>query len=111
VDRVRGAGRTDWPGHCDGGAGDGARAGAAGAEFLAFRPWELAHVGGVPLAARGDVALVYDLPGPAGVPKAPVGDCSEMGENMIDLDPLRTQSRLPPATEHRLASWVAELRS
>ncbi len=39
----------------------------AGAEFLAFRPWELAHVGGVPLAARGDVALVYDLPGPAGV--------------------------------------------
>jgi len=83
----------------------------AGAEFLAFRPWELAHVGGVPLAARGDVALVYDLPGPAGVPKAPVGDCSEMGENMIDLDPLRTQSPLPPATEHRLASWVAELRS
>lgn len=50
----------------------------AGAEFLAFRPWELAHVGGVPLAARGDVALVYDLPGPAGVPKAPVGDALRM---------------------------------
>ncbi|MGH3940872.1 MAG: hypothetical protein ACRDTG_19990 [Pseudonocardiaceae bacterium] len=35
----------------------------AGAELLAFRPWELAHVGGEPLAARGDVTLVYDLPG------------------------------------------------
>lgn len=46
----------------------------ADAEFLAFRPWELAHVGGVPLAARGDVGLVYDLPGPDGVTKAPVGD-------------------------------------
>jgi hypothetical protein len=34
----------------------------AGAQFLAFRPWELAHVDGVPLAARGDVALVYELP-------------------------------------------------
>jgi hypothetical protein len=51
----------------------------AGAEFLAFRPWELAHVGGVPLAVRGDVALVYDLPGPAGVAnKAPVGDALRM---------------------------------
>jgi hypothetical protein len=50
----------------------------AGAEFLAFRPWELAHVGGMPLAARGDVALVYELPGPAGVPKAPVGDALRM---------------------------------
>ena len=43
-----------------------------GAEFLAFRPWELAHVDGVPLAARGDVALVYDLPGANGAAKAPV---------------------------------------
>jgi len=42
----------------------------AGAEFLAFRPWELAHVDGVPLAARGDVALVYDLPGLAGASQA-----------------------------------------
>ncbi|MGH3902500.1 MAG: hypothetical protein ACRDTA_30435 [Pseudonocardiaceae bacterium] len=50
----------------------------AGAEFLAFQPWELAHVGGVPLAARGDVALVYDLPGPAGVAKEPVGDALRM---------------------------------
>jgi hypothetical protein len=40
----------------------------AGAEFLAFRPWELAHVSGVPLAARGDVALVYELPGQYGPP-------------------------------------------
>lgn len=46
----------------------------AGAEFLAFRPWELAHVDGVSLAARGDVALVYDLPGTNGSAKAPVGD-------------------------------------
>jgi hypothetical protein len=50
----------------------------AGAEFLAFRPWELAHVGGVPLAARGEVALVYDLPGPALVSKAPVGEALRM---------------------------------
>ncbi len=50
----------------------------AEAEFLAFRPWELAHVGGVPLAARGDVALVFDLPGLAGVAKAPVGDALRM---------------------------------
>ncbi|MGH3669385.1 MAG: hypothetical protein ACRDSH_01935 [Pseudonocardiaceae bacterium] len=42
------------------------------AEFLAFRPWELAHVGGLPLAARGDVGLVYDLPGAARATKAPV---------------------------------------
>ncbi|MEO7196232.1 MAG: hypothetical protein ABIZ05_15710 [Pseudonocardiaceae bacterium] len=42
-----------------------------GAEFLAFRPWELAHVDGVPLAARGDVALVYDLAG-ASQAKVPV---------------------------------------
>ncbi len=48
------------------------------AEFLAFRPWELAHVGGVPLAARGDVALVYGLPAPAGLAKAPVGDALRM---------------------------------
>jgi hypothetical protein len=38
----------------------------AGAEFLAFRPWEPAHVDGVPLATRGDVALIYDLPGGCG---------------------------------------------
>jgi CHAT domain len=50
----------------------------AGGEFLAFRPWELAHVGGVPLAARGDVSLVYDLPGPPGVGKAPVGAALRM---------------------------------
>ncbi len=45
-----------------------------GAEFLAFRPWELAHVDGVPLAARGDVALVYDLLSANGAAKAPVGE-------------------------------------
>jgi tetratricopeptide (TPR) repeat protein len=50
----------------------------ANAEFLAFRPWELAHVGGVPLAARGDVALVYDLPSPTRVMKASVGDALRM---------------------------------
>ena len=50
----------------------------AGAEFLAFRPWELAHVDGVPLAARGDVALVYELPGANGPAKAPVGEVLRM---------------------------------
>lgn len=52
----------------------------AGAEFLAFRPWELAHVDGVPLAARGDVALVYELPGANGAaaPKAPLGAALRM---------------------------------
>ncbi|MGH3979572.1 MAG: CHAT domain-containing protein, partial [Pseudonocardiaceae bacterium] len=49
-----------------------------GAQFLAFRPWELAHVGGVPLAARGDVALVYDLAGANGAPKAPVAEALRM---------------------------------
>jgi len=49
-----------------------------GAQFLAFRPWELAHVDGVPLAARGDVALVYDLPGSVGAAKAPVADALRM---------------------------------
>jgi tetratricopeptide (TPR) repeat protein len=50
----------------------------AAAEFLASRPWELAHVGGVSLAARGDVGLVYDLPGPAAGVKAPVGEALRM---------------------------------
>jgi tetratricopeptide (TPR) repeat protein len=47
----------------------------ATAEWLAFLPWELAHVDGRPLAARGDVCLAYDLAaGGAGAPqKAPVG--------------------------------------
>jgi len=43
------------------------------AEFMVFRPLELAHVGGVPLASRGDVTLVFDFPGTTG-PKAPVAD-------------------------------------
>ncbi len=50
----------------------------AGAEFLAFRPLELAHIGGVPVAARGHVALVYDLPGPPRSVKAPVGEALRM---------------------------------
>jgi len=33
----------------------------AAAQWLAFLPWELAHVDGRPLAARGDVCLAYDL--------------------------------------------------
>lgn len=38
-------------------------------------PLELAHAGGRPLAARGDVPLVYDIvPGSAGRRKNPVGD-------------------------------------
>ncbi|MGQ0776735.1 MAG: hypothetical protein ACT4NY_20325 [Pseudonocardiales bacterium] len=50
----------------------------AGAEFLAFRPLGLAHIGGVPVAARGHVALVYDLPGPPRSVKAPVGEALRM---------------------------------
>ncbi len=50
----------------------------AGAEFLAFRPLELAHIGGVPVAERGHVALVYDLPGPPRSVKAPVGEALRM---------------------------------
>jgi hypothetical protein len=34
----------------------------AGAEWLAFLPWELAHAAGRPLASYGDITLVYDLP-------------------------------------------------
>jgi hypothetical protein len=34
------------------------------AEFLLFRPLELAYVDGIPLARRGDVSLVYDVGAP-----------------------------------------------
>jgi hypothetical protein len=37
-------------------------------------PVELAHVAGVPLAARGEVALVYDIAAPDGMRKDPVGE-------------------------------------
>lgn len=50
----------------------------AGAEFLAFRPLELAHIGGVPIAAWGHVALVYDLPSPPRLVKAPVDGALRM---------------------------------
>src|SRR5690606_8661014 len=43
------------------------------AELLLLRPSELAHVDGVPLAARGDVSLVYEVETPARG-KPPVGD-------------------------------------
>ncbi|MGH3822269.1 MAG: hypothetical protein ACRDRA_05440 [Pseudonocardiaceae bacterium] len=49
-----------------------------GAEFMAYRPWELAHVDGMPLAARGDVTLVYDLPGPSAAAKTRVGESLRM---------------------------------
>jgi CHAT domain len=45
----------------------------AGAEFVAFRPLELAHIGGMPLAARGHVSLVYDFLGSPRLEKVPVG--------------------------------------
>jgi CHAT domain len=44
------------------------------AGFAAGWPLELAHVGGVPLAARGDVSFVYAPAGKAGPPKSEVGD-------------------------------------
>jgi tetratricopeptide (TPR) repeat protein len=40
-------------------------------EFLLFRPLELAHVDGMPLAGRGDVGFVFDV-GAAGRDKQPV---------------------------------------
>jgi tetratricopeptide (TPR) repeat protein len=44
-----------------------------GAEWLAFLPWELAHDdAGQPLAARGDVTLVYDLRAQPQAAKLPV---------------------------------------
>jgi hypothetical protein len=49
-----------------------------GAEFVAFRPLELAHIGGVPVAAQGHVAVVYDFPGSPRSVKAPVGEALRM---------------------------------
>ena len=43
-------------------------------EYVLGWPLELAYVGGVPLAARGEVALVYDIAAPDGVRKDPVGE-------------------------------------
>src|SRR5690606_15753112 len=43
------------------------------AEFLLARPLELAYVDGMPLAARGDVSLVYEVEPPARK-KLPVGE-------------------------------------
>jgi hypothetical protein len=42
------------------------------ADFAARWPLELAHVAGVPLAARGDVSLVYAPAGEPGPPKAEI---------------------------------------
>jgi hypothetical protein len=39
------------------------------ADFLLFLPLEMAHVGGVPLARRGDVSLVFDVGGPSLAPR------------------------------------------
>ncbi|MDG6105003.1 AAA family ATPase [Dactylosporangium aurantiacum] len=41
--------------------------------FLLYAPLELAHVGGVPLARRGDVSLVFDIGVPSAPEVAPVG--------------------------------------
>ncbi len=46
----------------------------APAESVLLWPLELAHGGGRPLAARGDVTFVYDLGGDASQPKRAVGD-------------------------------------
>jgi CHAT domain len=46
----------------------------AGLEHVLGWPLELAQVGGVPLAARGEVTLVYDAAGPGGMGKEPVGE-------------------------------------
>jgi hypothetical protein len=44
------------------------------ADFAARWPLELAHVGGIPLAARGDVSLVYAPAGEPGPAKAGIAD-------------------------------------
>jgi CHAT domain len=44
------------------------------AGFAVGWPLELAHVAGVPLAARGDVSLVYTPAGEPGLPKAEIGE-------------------------------------
>lgn len=49
-----------------------------GAEFLASRPLELAHICGAPLAAWGHMALVYEFAGLPRVVKPPVGDALRM---------------------------------
>ncbi|HEY2764317.1 MAG TPA: AAA family ATPase [Pseudonocardiaceae bacterium] len=54
-----------------------------GAEFLAARPLELAHIAGTPMAAWGHVALVHDLPRPhkprpRKASKKPVGQALRM---------------------------------
>jgi CHAT domain len=46
----------------------------AGLEHVLGWPLELAHVAGVPLAARGEVTLVYDIAAPGGTRKDPVGE-------------------------------------
>ncbi|HET9658148.1 MAG TPA: hypothetical protein VFP72_22535 [Kineosporiaceae bacterium] len=45
----------------------------AGADWLAFLPWELAHAAGRPLASYGDVTFVYDLPANAATTAAGIG--------------------------------------
>jgi hypothetical protein len=44
-------------------------------ELVLGWPLELAHVVGVPLAARGEVTLVYDVAPPDGIRKDPAGEC------------------------------------
>ncbi|MBN1171069.1 MAG: CHAT domain-containing protein [Micromonosporaceae bacterium] len=44
------------------------------AEFLAFRPWELAHVDGRSLAARGNISLVFDFSSDSTRAKAPIDE-------------------------------------
>jgi CHAT domain len=46
----------------------------AGLERVLGWPLELAYVGGVPLVARGEVTLVYDIAAPGGTRKDPVGE-------------------------------------
>jgi CHAT domain len=46
----------------------------AGLEHVLGWPLELAHAGGAPLAALGEVAFVYDIAAPDGTRKDPVGE-------------------------------------
>jgi len=73
-------------------------------DWLAFRPWELAHVDGMPLAARPGVVLLYDLHGAGTGQKRPVIDALRM----LALFSLPTESsaRALRRERHELARLV-----
>ena len=74
------------------------------AEWLAFRPWELAHVDGRPLAAWPGVVLLYDLHGAGTGRKRPVVDALRMLA-LFSL-PTEASARALRRERHELARLV-----